>query len=82
MKGSRTAAILLIVPTLLAACGTPPDTTAPASTPAATTADGPPTFEVDPTWPRELPNNWILGAITGVFVDAQDHVWVTHLPED
>jgi DNA-binding beta-propeller fold protein YncE len=36
---------------------------------------------VDPTWPRELPNNWILGAVTGVFVDARDHVWVTHLPE-
>lgn len=29
----------------------------------------------------ELPNDWILGAVTGVFVDAQDHVWVTHLPE-
>jgi DNA-binding beta-propeller fold protein YncE len=40
-----------------------------------------PQFKVDPSWPRELPNNWILGAVTGVFVDAKDHVWVTHLPE-
>ena len=39
------------------------------------------TFQVDPTWPAELPNDWIIGAVTGVFVDAQDHVWVTHLPE-
>jgi sugar lactone lactonase YvrE len=40
-----------------------------------------PRFQVDPTWPKEMPKNWILGAITGVFVDATDHIWVTHLPE-
>lgn len=40
-----------------------------------------PSFTVDPTWPLEMPNNWILGAVTGVFVDAKNHVWVTHLPE-
>lgn len=39
------------------------------------------TFTVDPTWPRALPNDWIIGSVTGVFVDAQDHVWVTHLIE-
>ena len=38
-------------------------------------------FHVDPTWPKDMPNNWILGAVTGVFVDAKDHVWITHLPE-
>jgi DNA-binding beta-propeller fold protein YncE len=40
-----------------------------------------PTFKVDPAWPLEMPNKWILGAVTGVFVDARQHVWVTHLPE-
>ncbi len=40
-----------------------------------------PTFKVDPTWPLEMPNNWIMGAVTGVFVDAKQHVWVSHLPE-
>ena len=40
-----------------------------------------PTFEVDPTWPQEMPDLWVMGSITGVFVDARDHVWVTHLPE-
>ena len=40
-----------------------------------------PTFTVDPSWPLEMPNKWIMGAVTAVFVDAQDHVWVTHLPE-
>ena len=28
-----------------------------------------------------MPNDWIMGAVTSVFVDAQDHVWVTHLRE-
>jgi DNA-binding beta-propeller fold protein YncE len=40
-----------------------------------------PQFRVDPSWPLELPNNWIFGSITGVFVDSRQHVWVTHLPE-
>jgi DNA-binding beta-propeller fold protein YncE len=41
----------------------------------------PPRFQVDPSWPQELPNNWIFGSITGVFVDSRQHVWVSHLPE-
>ena len=40
-----------------------------------------PTFKVDPTWPQEMPNHWIMGAVTGVFVDSKQHIWVTHLPE-
>ncbi len=44
-------------------------------------AAGAPVFKVDPSWPLEMPNNWILGAVTGVFVDGKNHVWVTHLPE-
>ena len=68
-------------PVLLAACseGAPPGADSIA-TPAAS-GDSPPSFTVDPTWPREFPNDWILGAITSVFVDDRDHVWITHLPE-
>jgi DNA-binding beta-propeller fold protein YncE len=44
-------------------------------------AGGAPTFRVDPSWPQEMPKQWIMGAVTGVFVDAKGHVWVTHLPE-
>ena len=40
-----------------------------------------PVFKVDPAWPLELPNNWIMSVVTGVFVDAKQHVWVTNLPE-
>src|ERR1700719_2289252 len=37
-----------------------------------------PRFEVDPMWPKPLPNHWILGQTIGVAVDAQDHVWIIH----
>ena len=37
-----------------------------------------PTFEVDPLWPRPLPNHWVLGQTIGVAVDAQDHIWIVH----
>ncbi|MBI3981599.1 MAG: hypothetical protein HY337_01725 [Gemmatimonadetes bacterium] len=37
-----------------------------------------PTFEVDPFWPKPLPNHWILGSTIGVGVDARDHVFIIH----
>src|SRR5262249_46378507 len=35
-------------------------------------------FEVDPLWPKPLPNHWLLGNTIGVSADAQDHVWIIH----
>jgi autonomous glycyl radical cofactor GrcA len=37
-----------------------------------------PMFEVDPLWPKPMPNHWLLGSTIGVFVDPQDHVWIIH----
>ena len=37
-----------------------------------------PVFELDTSWPKPLPNNWGLGQVWGVAVDARDHVWVVH----
>lgn len=37
-----------------------------------------PTFQVDPFWPKPLPNGWLFGSITGVAVDGSDHLWVVH----
>jgi hypothetical protein len=37
-----------------------------------------PRFEVDPLWPKPLPDHWIMGQTIGVSVDAQDHVWIIH----
>ena len=40
-----------------------------------------PRFEVDPTFPKPLPNNWYQGQSIGLWVDAQDHVWIVHRPD-
>lgn len=37
-----------------------------------------PTFEVDPLWPKPLPNHWVLGQTIGVAVDGRDHIWIVH----
>jgi DNA-binding beta-propeller fold protein YncE len=37
-----------------------------------------PMFEVDPLWPKPLPNNWALGNAIGIAVDSQDRVWMLH----
>ena len=37
-----------------------------------------PIFEVDPLWPKPLPNNWLLSWSIGVWVDAIDNVWMIH----
>src|SRR5438445_11147270 len=41
-----------------------------------------PRMRVNPLWPQPLPNHWVFGSITGVAVDAQDHIWVTHRGAD
>lgn len=37
-----------------------------------------PLFEVDPLWPKPLPNHWVLGSTVGVTVDSQDRIWIVH----
>jgi len=37
-----------------------------------------PRFEVDPLWPKPLPNHWLIGSAIGVWVDEQDNVWIIH----
>ena len=37
-----------------------------------------PRFEVDPMWPKPLPNHWIIGSAVGVAVDSRDHVFIIH----
>ncbi len=53
---------------------------APVSVTSAQTPAGVPQFEVDPSWPPKLPNNWVMGVPTWVAVDRRDHVWVLHRP--
>ena len=45
---------------------------------AAESAGKYPKFEVDPSWPKVLPKNMIIGDPGGVAVDSHDHVWIIH----
>lgn len=37
-----------------------------------------PHYKVDPSWPKPLPHNWMLGHVETVVVDKDDHIWVAH----
>ncbi len=41
---------------------------------------GLPTFQRDAAWPPKLPNDWVMGQMSGVAVDRRDHVWLLHRP--
>ena len=45
-----------------------------------TQSAGVPVFEVDPSWPKGLPNNWTFGEFSGVTVDSHDHIWINQRP--
>ncbi len=62
----------------LSACGRNPEPPAAAPGPDHVQA---PVFEVDPLWPKPLPEHWVLGSTVGVSVDAKDHVWIIHRPQ-
>ncbi len=66
------AGLLLAAALLLSEAGRPPRVQA-----AGVVA---PRFEVDPFWPKPLPNHWVLGQTIGVSSDAQGHIWIVHRP--
>lgn len=39
-----------------------------------------PSFQLDTTWPKALPNNWVFGGADSVAVDRRGHVWVLSRP--
>jgi hypothetical protein len=41
-----------------------------------------PTYLYDPTWPKDLPDLWKMGGVTGLAVDRNDNVWVYNRPND
>src|ERR1700730_2337452 len=41
---------------------------------------GPPQFKVYPFWPKQLPNNWLIGQVGGLAVDSHDHIWILQRP--
>ena len=46
-------------------------------------AQGAPTYRVAPLWPQPFPDDsWVIGSVSGVTVDSQNHVWVVHRGND
>ncbi|MEO8250620.1 MAG: hypothetical protein ABI589_14760 [Burkholderiales bacterium] len=43
-------------------------------------ASGGPRYAVDATWPKPLPNNWILGQVAGIAVASDETIWLIHRP--
>jgi DNA-binding beta-propeller fold protein YncE len=40
-----------------------------------------PVYQVDPFWPKPLPNGWGIGPVSGISADSRDHVWIVHRQE-
>ena len=55
---------------------------APGYLTARVQAQNAPSYIFDPTWPKQLPNNWKMGGVTGLAVDSNDDVWVLNRPND
>ena len=39
-----------------------------------------PRYQVDPFWPKPLPNAWIMGQVAGIATDSRGQIWVLHRP--
>ncbi len=47
---------------------------------ARAAAAGAPKYVVDASWPKTLPNNWIIGQVGGLAVDKHNHIWINQRP--
>lgn len=77
MRSAPTWLLAVLALTSLTSCA------GAADSPSADAAGGDevPRFRYDPTWPATpFPNEWILGEIGGIDVDAAGHVWVIQRP--
>src|SRR2546423_13692969 len=48
---------------------------------AQTQKAGVPQFQVDALWPKDLPNNWLLGQVSGITTDRNNNVWIVNRPD-
>jgi hypothetical protein len=55
-------------------------TTLSTTTIAAAQTNYAPRYKVDASWPKPLPNEWIMGQVAGLTVDKHDHIWVLQRP--
>jgi len=40
-----------------------------------------PMFQVDPYWPKPLPNHWVQAMTIGLSMDTHDNIWIIHRPQ-
>jgi hypothetical protein len=78
MKRKRNVAIGTGLVTLLVALGLGQSLLQRVAAAQAKGAVQAPKFEVDPMWPKPVPNHWVFGNIIGVGVDNQDHIYIIH----
>ncbi len=77
----RLVVIPAVFAVILASCNKAPEEVAalPDSAGGVSTssesADRVPEFKVDPFWPLPLPNNWLIGQVSGVAVDSQGNIY-------
>lgn len=83
--------LLTLVAALLAGCGDQQSVSAapaglaegeyhPADASGPAVPAGVAQVAVDPFWPKPLPNNWIIGQVAGLSIDADNHIWIIHRP--
>ena len=48
----------------------------------AARAQNAPIYEVDPSWPKPLPNHWLMQGVPVMVTDKDDHIWVYNRPRD
>ena len=77
-RGRSLSLLPLLVAVSVGSCAPAEETPRPADASSDTAALL--SFQVDVSWPKPLPNRWILGQVAGVAVDAHDHVWIVHRP--
>jgi len=78
MKRTRNVVIGSTLVTLLAALGVGQHLLQQSAEAQAKGGTQAPRFEVDPMWPKPVPNHWVFGNIIGVGVDKNDHVYIIH----
>src|SRR5262249_57632787 len=78
MKRTRNVVIGGMLITLLAALGVGQHLLEQSAQAQAKAGAQAPRFEVDPMWPKPVPNHWVFGNIIGVGVDKNDHVYIIH----